>query len=361
MMFPQRAQNMALSLMIFIRVGEDRHETQPIKRILDADGEFGEERVGQIADDHADKVGGRRAKTGGAAIVDITETLHRLFDALPRFALHEGGVAQDQRHGRLRHASGARDIDHRGRPARDGFPLHQRSSPPETMAQRKSLRIWIVPIQERLWCQRRIVLFESITISVGTVYLHNSLERSTLRQACAVAWPTIGQRGLKCSEGRDGSAGHHRPDARAMLNGLWLADAPAYPSRQCVGRAVRRKHARLMDLRRSAFAARELHLGDRDEHFGAGLEVGGFQQRLLFPRAIGAQHRQAVDQRLVGGVLDVVPVDFEFVGLREFAQSGEQACAVDGALALAFVEIAAKIRKNRRAPDDRASARALRR
>src|ERR1700722_15636278 len=129
---------MALSFMVFIRIGEDRHETQPIKRILDADGEFGEERVGQIADDHADKVGGRRAKTGGAAIVDITETLHRLFDALPRFALHEGGVAQDQRHGRLRHASGARDIDHRGRPARDGFPLHQRSSPPETMAQRKS-------------------------------------------------------------------------------------------------------------------------------------------------------------------------------------------------------------------------------
>ena len=57
MMFPQRTQNMALSLMILIGVGEDRHETQPIKRILDADGEFGEEWIGQIADDHADKVG----------------------------------------------------------------------------------------------------------------------------------------------------------------------------------------------------------------------------------------------------------------------------------------------------------------
>jgi hypothetical protein len=130
-----------------------------------------------------------------------------------------------------------------------------------------------------------------------------------------------------------------------MPHGLWLADAPAYPLRQCVGRAVRRKHARLMDLRRRAFAACELHLGDRDEHFGARLEVGGFQQRLLFPRAIGAQHRQAVDQRLIGGILDVVPVDFEFIGLREFAQSGEQACAVDGALALAFVKVGRKLSK----------------
>src|ERR1700733_12915695 len=41
-------------------------------------------------------------------------------------------------------------------------------------------------------------------------------------------------------------------------------------------------------------AARHLDLRDRDQDFGARLEVGGFQQRLLLLVAVGAHHRERV-------------------------------------------------------------------
>ena len=94
-----------------------------------------------------------------------------------------------------------------------------------------------------------------------------------------------------------------------------------------------------MDAARRAFAAGELHLGDRHQHLSAGLQVGGFQKRLLLLDAVGAQHRETVDQGLVGGALDIVPIDLELVGLGEFAQGGEQARPVDRAFPLALVEI----------------------
>ena len=65
----------------------------------------------------------------------------------------------------------------------------------------------------------------------------------------------------------------------------------------------------------------ELHLGHRDQNFGARLQVGCFQQRLLLRRAIGRHHRQRVDQRLVRRAFDAVPVDLEIVGLQEIRET----------------------------------------
>ena len=77
----------------------------------------------------------------------------------------------------------------------------------------------------------------------------------------------------------------------------------------------------------------------RDQDFGAGLQVGRFQQRLLFRRAIGRHHRQRIDQRLVRRLLDAVPVGLQLVGLEEGAQRRQQRLAVDRVLALARDEI----------------------
>ncbi len=83
----------------------------------------------------------------------------------------------------------------------------------------------------------------------------------------------------------------------------------------------------------------ELHLGDGDQDFGAGLEVRRLQQRLLLGGAVGRHHRQRVDQRLVGRALDALPVGLEIVGLEESGQRFEQRLAVDLVLALAGDEI----------------------
>src|SRR5215470_11133487 len=57
----------------------------------------------------------------------------------------------------------------------------------------------------------------------------------------------------------------------------------------------------------------ELDLGHRDQHVGAGPEVGRLEQRLLLGCPIWRHHRERVDQRLVGSVLDAIPVRFEVV------------------------------------------------
>ena len=83
----------------------------------------------------------------------------------------------------------------------------------------------------------------------------------------------------------------------------------------------------------------QLDLGHRDQDFGAGLEVGRLQQRLLLGGAVGRHHRQRVDQRLVRRVLDALPIGLEVVGLEERRQRPQQALAIDLVLALAGDEI----------------------
>src|SRR6202035_3736738 len=61
----------------------------------------------------------------------------------------------------------------------------------------------------------------------------------------------------------------------------------------------------------------EVDLVDRHENLGSGLEVWGLEQSLLLGRAIGGHHRQRIDQRLVGRVLDPLPVGLQVVGAQE--------------------------------------------
>ena len=88
----------------------------------------------------------------------------------------------------------------------------------------------------------------------------------------------------------------------------------------------------------------EFDLGDGDQDFGARLQVGRFQQRLLFRRAVGRHHRQRIDQRFIGGLFDTFPVGLEIVGLEKIGQRGEQRVAVDRILALARDEIVSERR-----------------
>ena len=83
-MLAQRAQHLRLPLRILVGVGEDRREAELVERVLDADRQFGEERVGEVADDHADEIGRRGAQARGAAMIDIAERPHRPRDALAR-------------------------------------------------------------------------------------------------------------------------------------------------------------------------------------------------------------------------------------------------------------------------------------
>ena len=80
----QGSEHLRLTIGILIGVGEDRHEAEMIKGVLDADGELGEERIGEIADDHADEVGRGGAQAGGAAMIDVAERPHGPAYALAR-------------------------------------------------------------------------------------------------------------------------------------------------------------------------------------------------------------------------------------------------------------------------------------
>ncbi len=80
-MLAHGAQHLGLALEVLVGVGEDGHEAELVERLLDADGEFGEEGVRQVADDHADEVGARGAQIRRAAVVDVAELLDDLLDA----------------------------------------------------------------------------------------------------------------------------------------------------------------------------------------------------------------------------------------------------------------------------------------
>src|SRR5579863_4602636 len=117
---------MRLAFDILVRIGENRYETQREKSAFDAGRQFREERIGQITDDHADKAGRRRTEVRGAAIIDVTEPLDRLFDARAGFSLDEIGAFEDERYGRFRYPGGAGYIDHRHRTSRARLVVAQR-------------------------------------------------------------------------------------------------------------------------------------------------------------------------------------------------------------------------------------------
>ena len=86
----------------------------------------------------------------------------------------------------------------------------------------------------------------------------------------------------------------------------------------------------------------ELDLGHRDQHLGAGLEIRRLEQCLFLGHAVGRHHGERVDQRLVRGILDALPVGLEIVGLEKILERLQQALAVDRVLALARREVVAE-------------------
>ena len=136
----QRAQHLRLPLRILVGVGEDRREAELVERVLDADRQFGEERVGQVADDHADEVGRSGAQARGAAVIDVAERLHRPRDALARRLGDQLAARQHERNRRLGDAGVARDVDdrHSARP-RAGLLTVSRLGHPSAI-------FWNVPI-----------------------------------------------------------------------------------------------------------------------------------------------------------------------------------------------------------------------
>ena len=77
-----------------------------------------------------------------------------------------------------------------------------------------------------------------------------------------------------------------------------------------------------------SIAARQFDFGDGDENVGARFQGQGFQQGLFLFRAEGAHHRQCIDQRLVGCLLNTFPVDLEPVRFSETAQGPQHTGAV---------------------------------
>src|SRR5262252_10562009 len=65
---------------------------------------------------------------------------------------------------------------------------------------------------------------------------------------------------------------------------------------------------------------RQLDLGQRDQDLRPRLEVSGLEQRLLLGAAVGRHHGERVDQRLIGRILDTLPVGLEIVGLEELGE-----------------------------------------
>ena len=155
-----------LALGVLAGVGHERDVAGGLQRLLQADRQLREERVGEVVDDHGDHVAGLAAQIGGAAVVDVAEALDRLLDAVPGLPLDQRAVAQHERDGRAGHAGGAGQIGHRGTPARlsrflgtgahpplrscrpPGFGTIQMTFPPVhgECARAYSTFIWIDPI-----------------------------------------------------------------------------------------------------------------------------------------------------------------------------------------------------------------------
>ena len=82
-------QHLLLPHRAFRRIGDEGHDAGGLEGALHADRQFRIEGVSEVVHHHADDVGIRFAKIGGAAVVDVA----RLLDRLAHLA---GGVGADQ-------------------------------------------------------------------------------------------------------------------------------------------------------------------------------------------------------------------------------------------------------------------------
>src|ERR1700733_7328960 len=134
-----------------------------------------------------------------------------------------------------------------------------------------------------------------------------------------------------------GGLGNEMARSQENPNGSTRPTSGPLPTRSQTD-SIQRQSA-LVNLRRRVLAASQFDGRDRHQHLGARFEILGFEQRLLLPRAARAHHRQAVDQRLIGRLLDVAPHHLDLVDLGEAFQGRDQVLAIDRRFACAFEEI----------------------
>ena len=109
----QRFQHFLLPHRVFGGVGDEGNDAGRLEHALDADRHFGEERVGQVVDDHADDVGMGLAQIGGAAVVDVADVLDRLAHPDHRFGANKPAALKDERYRRFGHARLAGNVEYR--------------------------------------------------------------------------------------------------------------------------------------------------------------------------------------------------------------------------------------------------------
>src|SRR5947208_1049701 len=128
-----------------------------------------------------------------------------------------------------------------------------------------------------------------------------------------------------------------------------LSSLPGLCSRdeiRAVSCPVRRRSCGITRLKslQGSFAAGcllgQLDLRHRNQDFSARLKIGCFQQRLLLRAAIGRHHGERVDERLVGRILDALPIGLEIVGLEKIGKRAQQRLSIDLLLTLTRGKVA---------------------
>ncbi len=92
------------------RVGKEGHPSGAIEGVVDAGGELGVERVGDLADDEPDRLRRARTHVRRGAIIDVSERADRRLHALARPRGNERAVPEHKRHRRRRDAGMLGDV-----------------------------------------------------------------------------------------------------------------------------------------------------------------------------------------------------------------------------------------------------------
>ena len=113
-MLAHRGDDLALAIDAFGSIRKELHVAGGLHDDIDADRKLGKEAVGQIIDDDTDnlRLGIGLAQIGSTTIVDIAEIANDSVDLGAGRLVDQWACLQHERHGRLRHAGGMRNIDH---------------------------------------------------------------------------------------------------------------------------------------------------------------------------------------------------------------------------------------------------------
>src|SRR5438445_1242493 len=110
LMLHQRAEHGLLTRSRLAGAAKQGYVTRCGQRLVDAGGELGEERVGQVVDHERYARGSLAAQIRCGPVVDVAELAHMRLHPRARVRVHERAVAQHQRHGCARHPRRLRDV-----------------------------------------------------------------------------------------------------------------------------------------------------------------------------------------------------------------------------------------------------------